>query len=60
MILGDNYSTFEGWIPKDYAVYYPREVQNVTAVEQTHFNSSANLIIRGVAPSRYIALEPKP
>lgn len=36
-ILGDSYSTFEGYIPAGQAVYYPRleKVKDVTAVEHT-------------------------
>lgn len=36
-ILGDSYSTFEGWIPEGYEVYYPRPemVADVLSVEHT-------------------------
>ncbi|MGN1254268.1 MAG: SGNH/GDSL hydrolase family protein, partial [Prevotella sp.] len=37
-ILGDSYSTFEGFIPKDYATWYtatPQERTDVKSVEQT-------------------------
>ena len=33
MIFGDSYSTFEGYIPEGYAVYYPRA--DVTDVSKT-------------------------
>ncbi len=36
VILGDSYSTFEGFIPEGYAFWYPKaEGNKVTAVEQT-------------------------
>ena len=36
-ILGDSYSTFEGWIPGEYACYYPNpeKVADVLSVENT-------------------------
>ncbi len=34
-ILGDSYSTFRGYIPQHYDVYYPIEGNDVKAVEQT-------------------------
>ncbi|MCQ2110975.1 MAG: SGNH/GDSL hydrolase family protein [Bacteroidaceae bacterium] len=34
-ILGDSYSTFRGHIPAGYAVWYPMNGNDVTAVEQT-------------------------
>lgn len=37
-ILGDSYSTFEGWIPREYDCYYKcagREETDVTKVEET-------------------------
>lgn len=37
-ILGDSYSTFEGWIPEGYEIYYyraGREETDVTRVEET-------------------------
>lgn len=36
LILGDSYSTFEGWIPGGYTTWYPQDtVPNITCVEQT-------------------------
>ena len=36
-ILGDSYSTFEGWVPEGNNIYYPRpeSVADVLTVEQT-------------------------
>ena len=34
-IMGDSYSTFRGYIPRGYAVYYPTQGNNVDSVSQT-------------------------
>ena len=40
VIFGDSYSTFAGFIPNGYAVYYPNENQsNVSSVEQTWWHA---------------------
>ena len=33
-VLGDSYSTFEGFIPKGYATWYTTAVQKATAVNK--------------------------
>ena len=40
-ILGDSYSTFQGYIPEDYIFYYPNpeKVDDVLAVEDTWWHS---------------------
>ena len=35
MIFGDSYSTFKGFVPDGYALYYPSEPCGVTAVDET-------------------------
>ena len=40
MIFGDSYSTFEGYIPEEYAVYYPRH--DVSDVSKTWWYMLAN------------------
>ncbi len=46
LILGDSYSTFEGYIPKGYAVYYTGEVREdhafVSSVEKTWWKMLMN------------------
>ena len=41
LILGDSYSTFEGCIPENYAIYYSKETENsdVCKVEHTWWHS---------------------
>ena len=34
-ILGDSYSTFKGYIPKDYSTWYPNDEQGIDSVKQT-------------------------
>ncbi len=34
-ILGDSYSTFAGYIPEGQEIYYPKDILDVTAVEET-------------------------
>ncbi len=42
VIFGDSYSTFAGFIPNGYAVYYPNETEsNVSRVEQTWWHALA-------------------
>ena len=38
VILGDSYSTFDGYVPEGFAIWYdsnPKEENDVTAVQQT-------------------------
>ncbi len=45
LIFGDSYSTFEGYVPKGYAVYYSeneRPETDVTKVEQTWWHQVVN------------------
>ena len=51
MIIGDSYSTFKGYIPEGYAIYYTGEGQcGVSSVEQTWWHryktqTGANLVL---------------
>ncbi len=43
VIIGDSYSTFEGWIPKGFASYYPNiSVPSIENVEQTWWKQLMN------------------
>ena len=41
-ILGDSYSTFAGYIPKDNSIYYPRKTSDVKTVDDTWWKMLLN------------------